>query len=32
MFEMPKKDFTHPVDLGDMTAVTCADCHTGKSM
>jgi cytochrome c2 len=21
--------FTHPVDLGDMTAVNCADCHTG---
>ncbi len=32
MFEMPKNEFQHPVDLGDMTAVTCADCHTGKSM
>src|ERR1043165_2192161 len=32
MFAIPKKDFTHPVDLGDLTAVTCADCHTGKSM
>ncbi len=21
--------FKHPVDLGDMTAVNCADCHTG---
>jgi uncharacterized Zn-finger protein len=21
--------FQHPVDLGDMTAVNCADCHTG---
>jgi ribosomal protein S27E len=21
--------FTHPVDLGDMTAVNCADCHNG---
>jgi len=32
MFAIPKKDFTHPIDLGDLTAVTCADCHTGKSM
>ena len=21
--------FTHPVDLGDMTAVNCSDCHSG---
>jgi nitrate/TMAO reductase-like tetraheme cytochrome c subunit len=21
--------FKHPVDLGDMTAVSCSDCHTG---
>lgn len=21
--------FTHPVDLGDMSAVNCADCHSG---
>jgi hypothetical protein len=21
--------FKHPVDLGDLTQVTCADCHTG---
>jgi hypothetical protein len=21
--------FKHPVDLGDMSAVNCADCHTG---
>jgi hypothetical protein len=21
--------FKHPVDLGDMTAVNCTDCHTG---
>lgn len=22
-------EFKHPVDLGDMTAVLCSDCHTG---
>ena len=32
MFEIPKKEFTHPIDLGDLTAVTCVDCHTGKGM
>jgi len=32
MTTLPQKDFVHPVDLGDMTAVTCADCHTGKAM
>ena len=32
MFQIPKKEFTHPIDLGDLTAVTCADCHTGKGM
>jgi len=21
--------FKHPVDLGDLTQVTCSDCHTG---
>jgi len=21
--------FNHPIDLGDLTAVTCSDCHTG---
>jgi len=26
---VPGIDFKHPVDLGDMTAVTCSDCHTG---
>ena len=26
---VPGLDFKHPVDLGDMTAVNCADCHTG---
>ena len=26
---MPAQEFKHPVDLGDLTAVNCADCHTG---
>jgi nitrate/TMAO reductase-like tetraheme cytochrome c subunit len=26
---VPGLEFKHPVDLGDMTAVNCADCHTG---
>jgi len=26
---MPGLEFKHPVDLGDMTAVTCSDCHSG---
>jgi nitrate/TMAO reductase-like tetraheme cytochrome c subunit len=26
---LPGVDFKHPVDLGDMTAVTCSDCHSG---
>jgi hypothetical protein len=21
--------FQHPVDIGDLTQVTCSDCHTG---
>jgi hypothetical protein len=21
--------FQHPVDIGDLTQVNCADCHTG---
>jgi nitrate/TMAO reductase-like tetraheme cytochrome c subunit len=25
----PGLQFKHPVDLGDITAVTCSDCHTG---
>jgi len=25
----PGVPFKHPVDLGDMTAVNCSDCHTG---
>ena len=32
MFEPPKQEFQHPVDLGDLRAVSCSDCHTGKSM
>jgi nitrate/TMAO reductase-like tetraheme cytochrome c subunit len=26
---LPGLTFQHPVDLGDMTAVSCSDCHTG---
>jgi len=26
---LPGLDFRHPVDLGDMTAVNCSDCHSG---
>jgi hypothetical protein len=25
-------DFQHPIDLGDLAMVNCADCHTGGSM
>lgn len=32
MFSEPKNEFQHPVDLGDLRALTCADCHTGKPM
>jgi hypothetical protein len=28
----PKNEFQHPVDIGDLRAMTCADCHTGKPM
>jgi hypothetical protein len=24
-----KQKFQHPVDIGDLTQVNCADCHTG---
>jgi hypothetical protein len=27
---LPGFEFKHPVDLGDMTAVNCSDCHTGS--
>jgi len=26
---LPGVEFKHPIDLGDMTAVNCSDCHTG---
>jgi nitrate/TMAO reductase-like tetraheme cytochrome c subunit len=26
------KPFQHPIDIGDLTQVNCADCHTGKGM
>ena len=25
----PAPTFKHPVDIGDLTQVSCADCHTG---
>jgi len=27
----PNTSFQHPVDIGDLTQVNCADCHTGGS-
>ncbi|HEU4520909.1 MAG TPA: NapC/NirT family cytochrome c [Thermoanaerobaculia bacterium] len=32
MVEAPDADFQHPVDLGDMRDMNCADCHTGSGM
>ncbi len=29
MASLPGVAFQHPVDLGDITAVNCSDCHTG---
>jgi hypothetical protein len=26
---IPNLEFLHPVDLGDLTQVTCSDCHSG---
>ena len=26
---LPAQPFKHPVDLGDLTAVNCSDCHSG---
>src|SRR5271166_4424850 len=26
---LPAEQFKHPVDIGDLTAVNCADCHSG---
>ncbi|HVZ18750.1 MAG TPA: NapC/NirT family cytochrome c [Terriglobales bacterium] len=28
----PNVEFKHPVDIGDLTAVKCSDCHTGSGM
>jgi nitrate/TMAO reductase-like tetraheme cytochrome c subunit len=27
--QLPAQTFKHPVDLGDMAAVNCSDCHSG---
>ena len=27
--QMQAQEFKHPVDIGDLSAVNCADCHTG---
>jgi nitrate/TMAO reductase-like tetraheme cytochrome c subunit len=27
--QMQAQNFQHPADIGDLTAVNCADCHTG---
>ncbi len=32
MAQAPAVGFQHPVDLGDLRAVSCSDCHTGNSM
>jgi hypothetical protein len=32
MIEAPEAQFQHPVDLGDLRMMTCAECHTGASM
>jgi nitrate/TMAO reductase-like tetraheme cytochrome c subunit len=29
MDSLPGSPFQHPVDLGDLSAVNCSDCHTG---
>ena len=26
---IPDQAFKHPVDIGDLTSVNCADCHSG---
>ncbi len=28
----PRVAFQHPVDIGDLSQVTCSDCHTGAAM
>ncbi len=32
MVQAPDSPFQHPVDLGDLRAVNCSDCHTGSGM
>jgi nitrate/TMAO reductase-like tetraheme cytochrome c subunit len=32
MIEAPEASFQHPVDLGDLREMNCADCHSGASM
>jgi hypothetical protein len=32
MIEAPEAAFQHPIDMGDLRFVTCAECHTGKEM
>jgi hypothetical protein len=32
MIASPELSFQHPVDLGDLREMTCADCHTGSAM
>jgi nitrate/TMAO reductase-like tetraheme cytochrome c subunit len=29
MASVPKLSFQHPADIGDLTQVSCSDCHTG---
>jgi nitrate/TMAO reductase-like tetraheme cytochrome c subunit len=31
MVETPNNTFVHPVDIGDLRAMVCADCHTGAA-
>ena len=32
MIEAPEMQFQHPIDLGDLRQMTCAECHTGATM
>jgi nitrate/TMAO reductase-like tetraheme cytochrome c subunit len=32
MIDAPEAAFQHPVDIGDLREMTCAECHTGSSM
>ncbi|HUP62390.1 MAG TPA: NapC/NirT family cytochrome c [Thermoanaerobaculia bacterium] len=32
MVQAPDAGFVHPVDLGDLSEVTCSECHTGSGM